>query len=135
MKSISNSNYEDDREFFSEFLDILIKNSKSVSESKQIQVLNVIPEKTVFSKLELNKIYHVFGYLIANIIKNQTVCQTCTNATESLQSKNYYYSVLTRFRNKHANALFFVNPVTFNFFLQMTRIFKTFYPHIRFKKM
>lgn len=72
MKNISNSNYEsDDREFFSEFLDILMENSKSVSKSEQIQVFfNIMSQKIVFNKLELNKIYYVAGYLMANIMKN-----------------------------------------------------------------
>lgn len=133
MKNISNSNYEnDDREFFSEFLDFLIENRKSVSKSEKVQVLNVISEKFVFSRLELNKIYLVIGYLIANIKKNQSVCQTCINATGSKQSNNYYYSALVRLRSKHANILFFVNVV--NFFLKMTRIFKTLYPHVILQK-
>ena len=133
MKSISNSNYEtDDREFFSEFLDILMENSKSVS--KYERVFNIMPEKIVFGKLELNKIYYVAGYLMANIMKNQIVCNTCINATGSIQSNNYYYSALTRLRCKNVNTLFFVNPVTFNFFLQMAKIFKTFYPRIRVQK-
>lgn len=134
MKNISNSNYEhDDREFFSEFFDILIEN-KSMSKSEHVEVSNVISKNIVFSKIELNKIYHVAGYLIANIIKNQTIYQTCVNATDSKQSNNYYCSVLTRLRSKHVNALFFVNPETFNFFLQMTKIFKTYYLHVRLQK-
>lgn len=112
-----------------------MENSKSVSKSEQVQVFsNIMSQKIVFNKLELNKIYYVAGYLMANIMKNQCVCKTCINATGSVQSNNYYYSALTRLRCKHVNTLFFVNPVTFNFFLQMTKIFKTFYPHIRVQK-
>jgi len=78
--------------FFSEFLDILMENSKSVSKSEQVQVFsNIMSQKIVFNKLELNKIYYVAGYLMANIMKNQSVCKTCINATGSIQSNNYYY--------------------------------------------
>lgn len=100
---------------------------------KQIESFNVVAPKIVFSKIELNKIYHIAGYLIANINKRERVCQTCISATGSKNSNNNFYSALTRLRSKHASALFYVHPITFNFFLQMTKIFMTYYPHLRSK--
>ncbi|EFN63682.1 Transposable element P transposase, partial [Camponotus floridanus] len=92
MKNISNSNYEyDDREFLSDFFNILMENRKPVREcEEQIEIPNVVIQKIVFSKIELNKIYYIAGYLIANINKRERICQTCISAAGSKNSNNNF---------------------------------------------
>ena len=75
MKVVSNSNYdEDDREFLSEFFDILLKNRSSKShflpDTSQSTIVNA-EEKVDIGKTELNVLYCIAGYILSNIKKNK----------------------------------------------------------------
>ena len=102
MKIISNSNYDqDDREFLSEFLEILLKNrcptTYYVSSSN---IYNDIPdfseEAISLNKTELNVVYHIAGYIMASIIKTQKICSKCIDFTSSKKIKRYTFNELSR---------------------------------------
>lgn len=136
MKPISNSNYhEDDREYLSEFLNIISKSTDRTAKEDNIVNRNDVTADLTnrsisFNRTEYNKIYNVAGYIMASILKNQKACHNCMQATGSKNTTFFYYSRLTRIRAQGANTLFFVNAATFHFFLQMEKIFRIYFKSI-----
>lgn len=140
MKDVRSSSYDtDDREFLSEFLDILLQNRSANShflnnDASQI-ILNNPEQKVILKKTELNVLYHIAGYIIFNIKKNKKVCDTCINATKSSSMVCNTFNVLSIIKQKKQKSYFFVNKKTFQFFIQMERIFRLYYNHLRLKKI
>lgn len=134
MKNVSNSSYdEDDRLFFSEFLDVMTekkRNKDTSMKNKNINAENIVldnKKKIVFNFLELNCLYYIGGYIINSIKEKQTVCNFCVNATGSRNSTDYPYASLTRHKCYEEETLFFINETMFKFIVSMEVIFRSFY--------
>ena len=96
----------------------------------------MIPNKRILiNKTELNVLYHVAGYIISNIKKNQNVCNNCINKTISRTMVCHSYNLLTRIRANKYGRYCFVNNETFRFFIQMEIFFKMFYKKLRIQKI
>lgn len=136
MKSVSNSSYEkDDREFSSEFLDILLaKRLEEAQPDADIEyfLLPQIPRKIVtITKTELNVLYHVARYLMTNIRNNQKTCGTCIKAVKSDKMVCHSFASLTAIEAKTSNKpLFFVDDETFKFVIQMETVFRYYYDEV-----
>jgi len=128
-------------QFLSDFLNILlknrsdnsqflIKNNNSTIETYKPQICN---ENVFINKTELNILYYIAGYIVANIVKNQNVCEVCVNAVKC-SSKMCRFSNITRIKATKQNS-FFVNEKTFKFFIHMEKIFRIYYKHVRLQKI
>jgi len=130
MKSVENSNYEeDDREYLSCFLkipkthnSIVHDVSRSADYTELYQYLQT--HNVALNNTDINKLHHVAGYLIMNIFKNENVCKSCIFATGNKDANFFYYSMLTRIRARHSNTLFFVNTMTLRFVMQLETKFR-----------
>ncbi|TGZ57006.1 uncharacterized protein DBV15_10451 [Temnothorax longispinosus] len=92
MKPICKSNYhEDDRQFLSEFLDILLKNRSVNSHFLTSNTSSFEPlisnQRQNLSQTELNVLYHIAGYIVANIHKNQKMQSSAANIHPALKKK------------------------------------------------
>lgn len=140
MKTICKSNYDaDDRQFLSDFLNILLQNrsinSHVLTDSTYHFEPQISNQRISINKTELNILYYIAGYIIVSIRKNQTACNMCINATRSNAPIRHKYNVLTRIKAEKNKTYFFVNTETFQFFIQMERIFRTYYKHVRLHKI
>lgn len=93
----------------------------------------VVPEipvtTTNLSYLESNSLYNIAGYLITSIVKQkQKVCKNCFTKLGGFRSNLNKYSRLTSLKCYKTKSLFFINEKTFDFFLKMECIFRTYFP-------
>ena len=140
MKVVSSSNYDtDDREFLGEFLDVLLKNrstnSHYVADESSLVEPVIAQECINLNKTEENVLYYIAGYIIQSIQKNQKVCDVCVNSTKSSTNMYKSYNILTHLKANKKKRYFFVNMETFEFFLQMERIFRMYYKNVTSQKI
>ena len=77
----------------------------------------------VLSKIQVNILHYVAGYLIRSISRIQKVCKQCILCTGDFKQNLYFYNKLSYLRCYGDNTLFFVNFRTLKFFIQMEKIF------------
>lgn len=134
MKEVQSGNYEnDDRQFLSEFLDILLKNRSVTSHytTADISLSTNIKEDQIFlNRTEMNILYYVSGYIISSIKKNEKVCDYCINFTKSPTVLYRDYNLLTRIKENKQKPFFYETIETFQFFIQMERIFRLYYAQL-----
>lgn len=101
MKDIKNSSYqEDDREYLSEFLNVIQNRTSSTHDTIRpairTEIYNYCKTCTVtLNNTDINKLHYIAGYLIMNIFKNENACKACIFATGNKNANFYYYSTLT----------------------------------------
>lgn len=141
MREVSKSNYDqDDRQFLSEFIEILEKNRSSQSHFIEniTSQLPVITEREInISTIELNVLYYIAGYICDRIEKYQKVCDTCIKSikldVDSVVSKDYNRLCLIKARK--TNRRFFVNDQTFDYFLRMEKMYRLYFNNLRDKRI
>ena len=135
MKDTSTSSYkEDDREFLPDFLKV-VRKKKPRDDSDNIEIPELqILDKTALSKVDLNILHHIAGYLIMSIAKKQKLCKRCIPQTGCFKASVPYYSKLTSLRCYKQDTLFFVNQNTFHFFIEMELIFRTYFSTVYAKR-
>lgn len=90
LKNTSNCNYfEDDRQFLGEFFDImhnhnntLVQNRPSNIDQFEKEVPHLPESEIKLTKIDLNCLHNIAGYIIRNIEKNQKTCKNCINHTK-----------------------------------------------------
>jgi hypothetical protein len=134
---VEKSNYdEDDSHIITEFL------NNSNSTKKQIinadcndSFLPIQSNITIsFNNIELNVLYNIAGYIIANIKKNMTYCDNCILSIGSKEVQNCEYNNLVLLRCYKKETLFFVRPHIFDFFVKMETIFRSSFSLIKNNK-
>lgn len=135
MKNVSHSSYEeDDRQFFSEFLDILANKKRNISKcnktSQQVPI-NLLVQNIEFNNITLNCLFYVGGYIILKILRNGSSCNKCINAVGSKKQTVFPYTELKRARCFNNESLFFINKKLFTFIIEMEKIFRTYFMVIR----
>jgi len=126
IKHIKHSSYEnDDREFFSEFLDLMLdKNRARLLRDKDesvdneiVQINETICDNIVLNNMALNSLYYLGGYILYIIKTKEKICDICISATGSTDFIVLPYSELTIARCLKEETLFFMNEPTFYFIL------------------
>lgn len=116
MKNVGSASYEqDDREFFSEFLDYILEKKCIKVEINNINTNNNIicnNDNITFDNLTLNCLYYLGGYIIYKINKNYKICDNSINATGNTISSEYSYVTLIQMRCFKQETLFFINEQT-----------------------
>lgn len=114
MKHIEHSSYEeDDREFFSQFLDILSEKNRSsnknkgVASNQRVQIKLTNSCDYIFNNMALNSLYYLGGYIISKIKKKGNICDICISAVGSTDAIVFPYADLTRTRCFKEQTLFF----------------------------
>ncbi|XP_071651135.1 uncharacterized protein, partial [Temnothorax longispinosus] len=128
---------QDDSRMITEFLNNSNSTKKqSISEEcNDNELFSPIPHSNtiVFNNIELNVLYNIAGYIIANIKKNMTHCDNCISSVGSKKVQNVKYNNLVLLRRYKIETLFFVKPNIFDFFVKMETIFRNCFPHIKNK--
>lgn len=133
MKDTTTSSYnKDDREILPEFLKVVRKKKQS-NTNRNIIIPDLPIVRIKLSKIDLNILHNIAGYLIMSIAKNQKVCKKCIPCTGSFKASIAAYSKLTSLRCYKEDTLFFVNRLTFNFFVEMEYIFRTYFNTVHSK--
>lgn len=141
IKNVSHSSYEqDDREFFSEFFDVMMEKNRDNKKKKTIaqNIPNILNDLDVnsctviieFNNATLNSLYYVGGYIISKIKNKHQTCDTCINAVGSKQQRISSFTYLTRARCFNDESLYFINSDIFNFIINMEKIFRIYYPKV-----
>lgn len=92
----------------------------------------LVPEEVPDLNLqEKNALYLISGYLVQSIKKNYTVCDSCVSSLGSNKVVKNDYSKFLRLKAFDQNKFFYVNDNTFNFFLAMDKIFRTYFNKLR----
>lgn len=80
----------------------------------------------------MNILYNIAGYIITSTAKCTKICSDCL---DSAGSKQYYpnkkYTKFVILRCFRTNTLFFVNDETFNYFLEMETIIRTYLSYLK----
>lgn len=109
-------------------LEILNSVTSTLENVQLPQVINE-PDMDLFNG-ELNSLYNVCGYLIQSI-KKKNCCDNCLNSVGSNNSIKTAFSKLSKLKRYKKGCLFFCNEVTFNYFLDMEKIFRKYYTIIK----
>lgn len=129
MKKIPTSNYSyDDREFLPEFLNTIQEIRKQRPKSFTVEDENKSTHRNIcpLTNVELNILHNISGYIISSIKKSIKTCKQCISSLGSFKCKLRTYNVLTSLRCYKTDTLFFVNDRTFNFFIEMEKIFRSY---------
>lgn len=112
IKTVDKSNYdEDDSHMITEFLNNSNSTKKQSISAECNESSSPIPNSTiVFNNIELNVLYNIAGYIIANIKKNMTYCNNCILSLGSKKVQNFKYNNLILLRCYKKETLFFVKP-------------------------
>ncbi|KAJ8956758.1 hypothetical protein NQ314_006632 [Rhamnusium bicolor] len=87
LKSVNTGSYDvDDREFLSEFLDLMPKLSSPTNCESNDIIIPELPEPENLSSSEINSLYNIAGYIVKSVLKNSKTCRECV---ESIGSKNF----------------------------------------------
>ena len=134
---MSRSNYEeDDRNYLTGFLDVLIsKRKENVIDTNSVDInkINInLEEIPIFNNIEMNVLYSVAGYIIHSLHKTSTLCQNCVRSVRRKKNDTFQYSKLVRIRCYKKDTLFYINEATFNIFLQMEHIYRQYEKQITF---
>lgn len=80
------------------------------------------------TNVELNILHYISGYIISSIKKNIKTYRQCISSLGNYKSNLTNYNVLTSLRRytTTTDTLFFVNNRTFNFFIEMEKLFRSF---------
>lgn len=130
MKEVKNSNYAyDDGEYLLDFLEK--KKKKKKIETPQ-QNITIEPDSVGdLNFREKNALYYVAGYLMMSIKKNYKTCECCIFSAGSHTVNRNPYSTFVRLNAYKQEKLFYVNIETYNFFLEMDKIFRAFFKKVR----
>ena len=133
MRRISSSNYdEDERVYLPDFLQTVkvFRKGKEMNNISMCTPSNIhynpdaAYQRIVINNIELNVLHHIAGYLIRSIANTQKICKNCLLYTGNLRPTITTYNRLTSLRCYGKDTLFFVNPRTFNFFIEKEKNFR-----------
>lgn len=129
MRQVSTSSYSyDEREFLPDFLNTIqeIRKKRTSSFNVDDEKENIQRNISQLTNVELNILHHISGYIISSIKKNIKTCNQCISSVGSYKCNLSNYNVLTSLRCYATDTLFFVNDRTFNFFIEMEKIFRSY---------
>lgn len=129
LKDPSKSSYEkDDREFLSDFLEILTPRNTIKYDTIEIPENVKFPDITL-NYSERNSLYYIAGYIISSIKRTSKTCEKCMSALGSKQvnDNTRNVSLLCRLRAYKKDALFYCNAHTFNHFCKMEEVFRKYF--------
>lgn len=139
IKTVEKNNYdEDDSDMITEFLNNSNSTKKQSISADCNRPLSLISlnSNIVFNNIELNVLYNIAGYIIANIKKNMTSCNNCILSVGSKNIQNFKYNNLVLLKcYKKETFFFFVKPYIFDFFLNMETIFRSYFPFVKNKNI
>lgn len=95
--------------------------SKSIIIQETTPTINVTIQ---LSSIEQNILYYIAGYILKCIVSKEK-CAICVQAVGSKKSTRYIYAKLTRLKRiNNSESLYFINEISFQFFLGMEQIFR-----------
>lgn len=126
---------EDDRDFAVDFLGqpvILPRDPHPDLQLEDIKISEVDCQEDL-SKAELNSLFHLVGYCVHSIKKNETVCDTCLQdvacskdiANLILVSRCHHATTLTNLREFKKDSLEHVKDRTFSMMLKVEMMFRS----------
>lgn len=133
IKPLQHSNYdEDDRQFLHCF-----NRQKSRKKPEQISFAPdlILPASSLnvqLNNIEMNILYNIAGYIISSISKSAAICKECLDSAGSvtpLSTTNF--SKLVQLRCYRKNTLFYVNEDLFLYFLEMEKLIRAYFPHLK----
>jgi len=74
--------------------------------------LNTTNEEVTLSRVELNILHHVAGYIVSSIINTQKYCHKCIKYVGCCKISQLSYNKLTILRAYKNHTLFYVNDKT-----------------------
>lgn len=127
LKDVSKGSYDqDDREFLSDFLDVVDNKPRKKEYSLVTIPADIVSKDITLNNSESNSLYNLSGYIITSIRRCSKTCNSCI---ESVGSKNFNseeYSRLVSLKCFQRNCLFYCNYNTFICFIEMEKIFREF---------
>lgn len=136
MRQVSTSNYSyDDREFLPDFLSTIQEIRKKRTDSFNLEDEKESTQRNIsqLTNVKLNILHNISGYIISSIKKYIKTCNRCMLSLGSYKCNLRNYNVLTSLKCYAIDTLFFVNDRTFNFFIEMEKIFRSFINDCRSK--
>ena len=138
LKRVLNGNYDfDDRPFLGEFLSTNNKKKNNLDQELLAGIvfedISHLEKDLVFEKLDLNTSYYTFGYLISSLIKSrQNICEECVVSVSAEEGFEAVYTKYTTDKKYTSESqLFFMNELTFFYFLKMERVFQSYIEYVK----
>lgn len=120
---------EDDREFFSEFINVIECCPKQQYDT--VKLPDTISECVALNYSELNSLYNIAGYIISSIKKTSKTCDICVNSVGSQQPFEMVFTKFSYIKCFRAKTLFFCHESVFYFFVDMEDVFRKYYAIVR----
>jgi hypothetical protein len=124
LKCPKNSSYtEDDRNFLSDFLDVIDLEPEPTYNPVEIPNMDSF---TTFNLnySEINSLYNIAGYIISSIKRTSKTCDSCVPSLGSLQPIKMVFTRFSYIKCYKKNTLFFCNEIAMDFFIEMESIFR-----------
>ena len=141
LKTSRGSSYEeDDRNFLLDFMQSINEKKKEKKnielegeeQKSSIDVPNIPIKIQRLNNMESNILHNIAGYLIISIVRhNQKVCRNCITELGRFKASFRAYSRFTELKRFKDDSLFFVSHVTFQFFIKMECIFRTYFSIVK----